>query len=52
VAYAKAWFRKAATNLESFRALTTKDKTLVQEAKNLDRASHREQSAERLCELV
>ena len=41
VAYAKAQELKGqATDLESFRKLTTKDKTLVkQEAKNLDRAA-------------
>ncbi|OGX88115.1 peptidylprolyl isomerase [Hymenobacter lapidarius] len=54
VAYAKAQQLKGeATNLESFRALSTKDKTLVrQEAKNLDRAARSVNNLQNARELV
>ncbi|OGX80960.1 peptidylprolyl isomerase [Hymenobacter glacialis] len=54
VAYAKAQQLKGeATDLESFRALSTKDKTLVrQEAKNLDRAARSVNNLQNARELV
>ena len=54
VAYAKAQELKGdATNLESFRKLTTKDKTLVkQEAKNLDRSARTVNNLQNARELV
>ena len=54
VAYAKAQELKGeATDLESFRKLTTKDKTLVkQEAKNLDRAARTVNNLQNARELV
>ena len=53
-AYAKAQELKGqATDLESFRKLTTKDKTLVkQEAKNLDRAARSVNNLQNARELV
>ena len=54
VAYAKAQELKGeATDLESFRKLTTKDKTLVkQEAKNLDRSARTVNNLQNARELV